>query len=66
MAGKKSYQESAAKVYDLRSALEVLSTIPGELVASTVEVDPDSELSGLYRYVGAGGNGGTAVSGVNS
>lgn len=55
MTGKKSYQESAAKVYDLRSALEVLSTIPGELVASTVEVDPDSELSGLYRYVGAGG-----------
>lgn len=40
---------------DLRSALELLQTLPGEYVATNVEVDPRAELSGVYRYVGAGG-----------
>lgn len=43
------------KVNDLRSALELLKTIPGQLVETDVEVDPSAELSGVYRYVGAGG-----------
>jgi gallate decarboxylase subunit C len=42
-------------VHDLRSALELLKTLPGELVSTDVEVDPRAELSGVYRYVGAGG-----------
>ncbi|MGB8602689.1 MAG: UbiD family decarboxylase, partial [Rhizomicrobium sp.] len=42
-------------VTDLRSALEYLSTIPGQLVSTDTEVNPDAELSGVYRYVGAGG-----------
>ena len=42
-------------VRDLRSALELLRTIPGELVETDVEVDPQAELSGVYRHVGAGG-----------
>ncbi|MFE8047874.1 UbiD family decarboxylase [Brenneria goodwinii] len=42
-------------VYDLRSALELLKTLPGEYVETDVEVDPHAELSGVYRYVGAGG-----------
>ena len=42
-------------VHDLRSALELLKTLPGELVSTDVEVDPIAELSGVYRYVGAGG-----------
>lgn len=43
------------KVNDLRSALELLRTIPGQLVETDVEVDPSAELAGVYRYVGAGG-----------
>ncbi len=42
-------------VTDLRSALELLRTMPGQLVETDVEVDPAAELSGVYRYVGAGG-----------
>lgn len=43
------------KVIDLRSALELLEGIPGQLVQTDVEVDPTAELSGVYRHVGAGG-----------
>ena len=43
------------KVNDLRSALALLRTMPGQLVSTKVEVDPEAELSGVYRYVGAGG-----------
>ncbi|MFP1900890.1 UbiD family decarboxylase [Lonsdalea quercina] len=43
------------QVHDLRSALALLDTLPGELVSTDVEVDPQAELSGVYRYVGAGG-----------
>lgn len=45
----------AASVTDLRSALTLLAGVPGELVATDTEVDPEGELSGVYRYVGAGG-----------
>lgn len=43
------------KVYDLRTALELLGSISGQLVETDVEVDPMGELSGVYRHVGAGG-----------
>lgn len=43
------------KVTDLRSALALLDTMPGELVQTDVPVDPMAELAGVYRYVGAGG-----------
>lgn len=43
------------EVRDLRSALEFLRSIPGEVVTTDVEVDPNAELSGVYRKVGAGG-----------
>ena len=39
------------EVTDLRSALALLETMPGNLVTTDVEV----ELSGVYRHVGAGG-----------
>ena len=42
-------------VTDLRSAIELLKSIPGEYVETDVEVDPKAELSGVYRHVGAGG-----------
>lgn len=43
------------EVNDLRSALELLESIPGQFVETDVEVDPNAELSGVYRHVGAGG-----------
>jgi len=43
------------EVIDLRSALELLESIPGQIVHTDVEVDPSAELAGVYRYVGAGG-----------
>lgn len=43
------------QVYDLRSALELLKTVPGQYVETDIEVDPNAELSGVYRHVGAGG-----------
>ena len=43
------------QVRDLRSALELLRSMPGQLVETDVPVDPSAELSGVYRYVGAGG-----------
>ena len=42
-------------VNDLRSALDFLRGIPGQLVETDVEVDPSAELCGVYRHVGAGG-----------
>ncbi len=43
------------EVNDLRSALELLKSIPGQLIETDIEVDPHAELSGVYRHVGAGG-----------
>ena len=45
----------SGSITDLRSALELLRAMPGELVETDVEVNPAAELSGVYRYVGAGG-----------
>ena len=44
-----------AEIHDLRSALDYLKTQPGQLLETDTEVDPDAEVSGVYRYVGAGG-----------
>ena len=44
-----------AEIHDLRSALDYLKTQPGQLLETTTEVDPDAEVSGVYRFVGAGG-----------
>lgn len=42
-------------IHDLRTALDFLREIPGQVVETDVEVDPEAELCGVYRYVGAGG-----------
>ena len=41
--------------YDLRSALERLKTVPGQLAHLDSPVDSDAEITGLYRHIGAGG-----------
>ncbi len=43
------------EIFDLRSALEYLKQTPGQLLETDVPVDPEAELSGVYRHVGAGG-----------
>lgn len=43
------------KVIDLRSAIERLKTIPGQLIETNEPVNPHAELAGVYRHVGAGG-----------
>lgn len=43
------------QVRDLRTALELLGELPGQLLETNTEVDPEAELSGVYRHVGAGG-----------
>lgn len=45
----------AVQIDSLRSALEYLKSQPGQLIETDIEVDPEAELSGVYRYVGAGG-----------
>lgn len=45
---------NAQEITDLRSALEFLASIPGQLVSTHEEVDPHTELAGVYRKVGAG------------
>lgn len=47
--------EKMNKVRDLRSALELLKSIPGQLIETDEPVNPHAELSGVYRHVGAGG-----------
>lgn len=40
--------------YDLRTALQVLEANPGQLLRTKTPVDPNAELAGVYRYIGAG------------
>lgn len=47
----KSLQEAK----DLRTSLELLKKMEGQLVETNIEVDPTAELAGVYRHVGAGG-----------
>jgi len=42
------------QIHDLRSALKVLEGIPGQLLRTDHPVDPNAELAGVYRHVGAG------------
>ncbi len=41
--------------YDLRRVIDELKQQPDQYHETDVEVDPDAELSGVYRYIGAGG-----------
>ena len=53
---KETYENMKSNVrYDLRTSLAILEKIPGQLIETEIEVDPNAELSGVYRYVGAGG-----------
>jgi 3-polyprenyl-4-hydroxybenzoate decarboxylase and related decarboxylases len=44
-----------SNINDLRSAIEVLKTIPGQYIETSVPVKPHAEVAGIYRHIGAGG-----------
>lgn len=44
-----------AEIYSLRDAIEFLKTVDGQYAQTDVPVDSKAEISGIYRYVGAGG-----------
>lgn len=41
--------------YDLRKILRELKNEPGQYHETNKAVDPNAELAGVYRYIGAGG-----------
>jgi UbiD family decarboxylase len=45
---------AATKVCDLRTALQLLEETPRQLLRTDQPVDPNAELAGVYRHVGAG------------
>jgi 3-polyprenyl-4-hydroxybenzoate decarboxylase len=48
-------QEERTPITDLRSALQRLADYPGQLIETDHPVDPNGELAGVYRRIGAGG-----------
>ena len=42
-------------INDLRSAIELLKRHEGQYLETNHPVDPDAELAGVYRHIGAGG-----------
>ncbi len=47
--------DNRTEILDLRTAISVLKELKGQIIETEVEVDPEAELAGVYRYVGAGG-----------
>lgn len=43
------------EINDLRSALEVLKTLPQQYHETDVAIDPNADLAGVYKQIGAGG-----------
>ncbi|SFW73746.1 UbiD family decarboxylase [Chitinophaga sancti] len=50
-----SQQNKPIAIDDLRSALELLKTIPQQYHETNVEIDPNADLAGVYKQIGAGG-----------
>ena len=42
-------------INDLRSAIELLQHHEGQYIETSHPVDPNAELAGVYRHIGAGG-----------
>lgn len=53
-ANQQSPASADAQISDLRSALNLLESIPGQLLRTDHPVDPKAELAGVYRHIGAG------------
>jgi gallate decarboxylase subunit C len=46
--------EKQSPIYDLRSALDRLRNYPGQVIETDHIVDPNGELAGVYKRIGAG------------
>lgn len=51
---KKGKRSSSTEVWDLRSAIRLLERTPGQLLITDEPVDPQGELAGVYKSIGAG------------
>jgi len=51
---KRTETQTSTDVVDLRSAIDLLSSVPGQLLRITEPVDPKDELAGVYKPIGAG------------
>ncbi|WP_115720513.1 UbiD family decarboxylase [Gallaecimonas mangrovi] len=47
--------ENPGSNWDLRKTLDVLASNPGQFYETSHPVDPNAELAGVYRHIGAGG-----------
>lgn len=45
----------AEEIYDLRKVLKDLKQVPNQYHETNKEIDPNADLAGVYRYIGAGG-----------
>ncbi|MFD1429583.1 UbiD family decarboxylase [Lacticaseibacillus mingshuiensis] len=45
----------AEEQYDLRKVLAEIKDLPGQYHETDKEIDPEADLAGVYRYIGAGG-----------
>jgi UbiD family decarboxylase len=52
--GERIETQVLTEVIDLRSAIDLLSSVPGQLLKITEPVDPKDELAGIYKPIGAG------------
>jgi len=52
--GERIETQVPTDVIDLRSAIDLLSSVPGQLLRITEPVNPKDELAGIYKPIGAG------------
>lgn len=50
-----AHRPAEEKSFDLRAAIDILKQYEGEYIETSEPVDSAAELSGVYRYIGAGG-----------
>ena len=55
MSGGINVENKENIVNDLRSAIDLLKSVPGQLLETYEAVEAHAELAGVYRHVGAGG-----------
>lgn len=52
---KEQTEHTATAINDLRSALDLLKQMPHQYHETDVEINPDADLAGVYKQIGAGG-----------
>lgn len=55
VTGSTTHNVPAGRVNDLRSALALIADDPKNFISTDRPVDPNAELAGVYKHIGAGG-----------